>query len=143
MKETDFEAFNGLFKPTEKWGDYTKVQWYHVHQLYQIRKAISAPMVIHCSYEESGHSPKSYHYRGLATDFHIMTNMAFKDQAAVMLQTLEKLRLSDFCGIGFYPSPEWHTPGFHFDSRGESVMWVKHKGKYLYGLYSVKQVLGF
>jgi hypothetical protein len=141
MKESDFEVFEPIFKVSENWGDIEKVQWYHVHQLYQIRKAMGVPMVIHCCFAKDGHSTNSYHYQGLATDFHFLTNMSFKDQTAIMLQTLEKLKLIDFCGFGAYL--EWVNKGFHYDTRGVSAMWVQKDKKYQYGFYNVKQIVGF
>jgi uncharacterized protein YcbK (DUF882 family) len=139
MKDSDFGVFSPFFKPTERWGDISKVKWYHVYHLYQIRKAMGLPMVIHCCYADSGHAPNSYHYQGLATDFHFITKMDFSQLVKEVMLTLDNLKLSDFCGLGIYP--QWNNPGFHFDSRGESVIWTKWDNQYHYGIYNLRKFI--
>lgn len=136
MKTKDFDFFKPYFSTKEKWGDISKVQWHHVHHLFLIRERLSLlgydwPMIIHCSFENSGHSPNSYHYKGLATDFHFKTNEPLLKQYTTLRTALDSLSLNEFCGVGVYFW--WNNQGFHFDSRGSKMRWTSTKqGEYDY-----------
>jgi len=126
------------FSAGENWGNLEKVQWQHVHHLYLIRKELKRiscdwPMVIHCCHAESGHSSNSYHYQGLATDFHFHTSVTLKFQLIWLEQAISSLGLDDFLSVGVYPEWKPEPGGFHIDSRGTRLRWVKIKGEYKYG----------
>jgi len=136
----DYAPFQPYFNRNEPWGDPDKVQWYHVWHLWVVRYELiemgyNWPVSIHCSYELTGHSDKSFHGMGLATDFHFLrTNgTTIQDQFCIMVEVLKRLRLDLFTGLGVYP--HWNSPGFHLDTRGEQLFWVRDiNGRYKYGL---------
>lgn len=144
MKKETFKYFQPYFSPKENFGDIERVQWYHVKHLFDLRDAMhwqhNWPMIIHCCYEKDGHSENSYHYKGLATDFHFSTDAAFERQYEVLRWYLLKLELWNFVGLGTYP--DWNSPGFHIDSRGENIKWVHSDNKYYYGEEAINRVLG-
>lgn len=142
MNIDDFRQFRPYFSAREKWGDIDRIQWYHVHQLWSIRMALKEfghdwPIIIHCCYEMSGHSQNSYHYKGLATDFHFKTDEDLKIQYWALQEALLILNLEKFCGLGLYP--DWNNPGFHFDSRGYRIRWIYDKNMYIYGNDSISR----
>ena len=145
MNEADFNSFKPYFTKDEKWGDYTKVPWTHVHHLCAIRTGLLChgydwPISIHCCYEAGGHASKSWHKKGEATDFHFVTNFHISIQHEMLRKILIKARLESFMGIGVYPF--WNTPGFHVDGRGSSLYWYRdEKNKYHYGLPIVEEFL--
>jgi hypothetical protein len=143
MNVSDF-AHLPNFSPAEAWGDVKKVQWYHVIHLQQVREELRGyahdwPMEIHCSYATSGHSDNSYHYKGLATDFHFVSHETIAYQYEILELALESLNLSHFVGIGIYP--KWNNPGFHFDSRGFRARWIAKEGKYIYEMAKIEEIL--
>lgn len=135
MRPVNFKYFKKYFSENENWGNLKKVRWDHIKVLYDIRESMSVqynwPMIIHCCYAESGHAENSYHYQGLATDFHFKTNVSLKNQYKVLRGFLKQLNLWNYVGIGVYD--DWNNPGFHIDSRGEPVRWLRSAGKYFYG----------
>lgn len=137
--------FAPYFNKKENWGDHSKVLWFHIHHLWLIRThplLIECPMIIHCSYEETGHGSNSYHHRdgvSVATDFHFKCKEVLKCQSHKMVMVLRDLNLSNLCGLGVYP--EWNNPGFHFDSRGKRMRWGKINGKYEYDMKKVYDYL--
>lgn len=140
----DIKKLAPYFDGSEKWGDVNKVQWFHLHHLYLInvelnRMGYNWKMNIHCSYEKSGHSTNSWHYKGYATDFHFITDVPLQRQYLTLLKALDNLNLSDFCALGVYP--EWNNKGFHLDSRGSKVRWVQKGGKYIYSEKTIDEVL--
>jgi len=96
-------------------------------------------MVIHCCHEAKGHEESSLHYRGLATDFHFRTDLKLAGQFEILCEALETLTLDAFIALGVYP--EWNRPGFHLDSRGRRVRWIKLGGRYLYGEARTRRLL--
>jgi len=87
------------------------------------RSLIDCPVVIHCGYEPSGHSPNSYHYKKMAVDFHVKDHKDYGQQFKFLMQI-------DFNGIGWYP--EWNNLGWHVDTRNGFKLWTKRNGKYDY-----------
>jgi len=135
MNIDSFKSFHPYFNEREAWGDITKLEWSHIHHLYLLRIELiklnfDFPMIIHGSYAQSGHSNNSYHYHGLATDFHIKTITDLYDQYLLIEKALENLNLHNFVGLGTYP--HWETPGFHLDSRGFISRWLNKFNKYFY-----------
>lgn len=135
MKLESFENFSPYFTPYENWGEISMVKWWHIKHLYDIRIAMEEkynwPIIIHCCYETSGHSKKSYHHKGMATDFNFKTDKPFYFQYEMLKKALILLDLWEFSGVGCYP--EWNAPGFHLDGRGYGLRWYRANGKYYYG----------
>ena len=124
------------FSPREKWGDPHKVSGLLVLSLDATRDVYGEDptlysFVLHCAYELSGHSDKSLHYEGKAADFHVRSNGrppdTFVQQVLLMTKALGNLQLSEHVGLGIYP--QWNSPGFHFDVRGERARWGWLDGK--------------
>jgi len=93
-----------------------------------LRKITGHPVIIHQNggYSFKGHCDNSFHYLGLAADFHFQGwGLPFREQARIVLG------LSKFAGVGIYP--EWKPiPGFHVDVRPGFQIWAKRKGQYIY-----------
>jgi hypothetical protein len=94
------------FSPAEKWGDLDLVKFELIQKLDWLRDAAGVPIHIHCAGDHTGHSPNSYHYRGMAADIHA-DNIEVGD--------LFILATRWFKGIGVYP--RWNNPGLHLDIR--------------------------
>lgn len=79
-----------------------------------IRTQAGVPIVIHAAYAKSGHAPASWHYKGLALDFHFACTPD-------VLPLVDQLTLiEDYAainGIGCYQ--HWAHPGWHIDLRPE------------------------
>jgi len=134
----DFENFKPYFSANENWGDIEKISWTHVHQLWQIRTylyllGMKWPMVIHNSYASSGHANNSMHYKGLATDWHFVTEATFQEQYRLLCAALSVANLSAFCGLGVYPDFDGKKGFFHYDSRGFCIRWIRLDVTYYYG----------
>ena len=140
MKAEQFKYLQPFFSKNENWGDIEKVPWHHVHMLFMIRKAMAEcgfdwPMIIHCCHKTDGHSENSYHYKGLATDFHFNISCPLLKQYSVFNDVLRILKLSRFVGMGVYPVkfPYSDYKGFfHIDSRGEYLRWIRVNDEYIY-----------
>ena len=91
-----------------------------------MREYAGIPCIIHEAYAASGHSPKSYHYKGLAIDFHF-------EGLSLLEQFLISQRFA-WGGIGLYPF--WARPGLHVDMRPLGLFqpgarwWRDEKGVY-------------
>jgi len=85
-------------------------------------------MVIHCCFDLFGHKPGSYHFQGLATDFHFKCNRNIYSQSEILIDALKEANLYEVCGLGIYP--DWVNPGFHYDSRGDKARWKRRGDKY-------------
>lgn len=114
--------------------DPSKVNPKLIYTMDDVREGAGVPVWIHVAYEEDGHSPNSYHYRGDAVDFHF----GVSEKAGKKLSYLEQfvvLSQYPFGAIGFYPF--WNNPGWHVDLRpwGERrLYWVRNRnGGYDYG----------
>ena len=147
MRREQFTAFTPYFNEEEAWGDYTRVEWHHIHHLYLIRATLKKagydwPMKIHCSFDPGSHAANSLHHNGgisIATDFHFITDIPFRDQVTALGWALIDCCLQDFLGVGIYP--EWNNPGFHIDSREKKTRWGHIQGKYIYDMQKVKQYI--
>ena len=86
-----------------------------------LREISGESISIHVGWENDGHSTNSYHYKGLAVDFHFSTHKDFAQQLAWIEAVPE------FGGIGFYPDWKPHA-GWHIDLRpkanGARLYWV-------------------
>jgi hypothetical protein len=147
MQKSDFNKLSPFFDADENWGeDLEKVQWFHVHHLWLIRRAMikegkNWPMIIHCCYEKDGHSTNSCHYKGTATDFHFdrVKDIDIRTQLEWLISGMINCGLDQFMSVGIYP--QWNNPGFHLDSRGEALRWVKINGVYHYSIDSINKYL--
>ena len=90
----------------------------------KIRAAAGCGIVIHCSWSESGHAERSYHYTGQACDFHFR-GLSYLTQYALLREFRE------IGGLGFYP--EWSAVGWHVDLRSGFLQWVCRNNVYQYG----------
>lgn len=101
----------------------------------QLRKLLDSEMIVHEGKASSGHSDKSYHYKGRALDFHV------KD-----IDHREVMGLIDSCGFGGAGVYYWGAgfestsqPFFHIDDRPiqKYQRWISIKPneyKYMLGL---------
>jgi len=128
------------FSPTEWRKDPTKVSSELVYAADEVRDIAGkyypgVKFIIHVAWDDGGHSPKSYHYTGLAVDFHfsVPDNVTFPYSEQFAL--LSSMRV--FGGIGFYPF--WNHPGWHIDLRDRkpTLYWTRIHGKYIYTLPDV------
>lgn len=94
-----------------------------IDKLDAVREMAGLPIHIHVAWDNDGHSPNSYHYRGEAVDFHFAPGLDHSRE----LEILETVGLG---GIGFYPN--WSPrPGWHADIRqGRQARWIRVKGVY-------------
>ncbi len=113
------------FTRNEAWGDPDKVNGALLMVMDALRTHLDQGIVIHNAYAQSGHSPKSYHYKGDAVDFHV-TELPFAEAVTKVLAFLKDFGLEAHVGLGIYP--DWHTPGFHLDLRGSKTRWVRVAG---------------
>jgi len=95
------------FSPNENWGDWTKIAKELIFALDALRDYMGIPIYINCGYATSGHSPNSYHYKGMAVDVHC--------SLSALDFFLKAERFNKFNGIGIYP--DWYKPGLHLDIR--------------------------
>lgn len=118
------------FLPTEPWGEPEKISGLLLMTLYQLRCSSGWPVIIHCG-TQGLHCKNSYHYRGLAVDFHFQPpgDISFHSQIRHLLSFLADMQLANSVGLGVYP--QWHHPGFHFDVRGYKARWSQLQGRYV------------
>lgn len=109
----------------EEWGkDPTRANFRLTQIMDRLRELSDSPIQINVCYDDSGHSPKSYHKTGDAVDFVFLENLSY------ILQYFYISMFPELRGIGFYP--DWHTPGWHVDLRPEFLRWVRIDGIYSY-----------
>lgn len=116
------------FSPQENWGDFDKVSGLILLPLDAIRDYCGWEFFVHCAYNLTGHTTKSYHYKGLAVDGHFDPLIPFDIQIVKVEEALYDLQLEDFMGVGLYPTwknlrTDEQVPGFHFDARGFKARW--------------------
>lgn len=110
------------FKPTEAWGDPSRMNGLLLFLLDSIRDRWGdARFIIHCGFETGGHEKNSFHKFGAAVDFHIDSALSFPEQITRMEAILKELQVFDRVGLGVYP--DWNHPGFHLDVRGSYSRW--------------------
>lgn len=121
-----FQHIKG-FSKEEKWGDPYQMDGIivilleKVRELYKKQYDENASFVIHEGYAKDGHTTNSYHYKGMAIDFHIKTRLSFVKQVRAVLKILTDLQFNYKVGLGIYP--DWNNPGFHLDNRGKIARW--------------------
>jgi len=87
-------------------------------------------MIIHCG-TQGRHCENSYHYKGLAADFHFKPpngSINFLNQVDHLCRFLAEMQLTDSTALGLYP--QWRHPGFHLDVRGYKARWGKVDNQY-------------
>lgn len=89
-----------------------------------LRDKAGYPVVIHCAYDTDGHSPKSYHYKGLAADLHFKSDLTPLEQYCFISM------VPGLNGVGWYP--DWNNPGWHVDLRPNPLRWTRKDGVYCY-----------
>ncbi len=123
------------FSAHEKWGDPLLMDRETVLLLDALRERFKIPFVIHCGYEQSGHTPSSQHYVGKAADFHV-AELPFRDAVDLMVDFIGSpprgIGVHGRIGLGIYP--HWATPGFHVDTRGTFARWgaIVRQGRQVY-----------
>ena len=131
FSRTIWDTIEPYFLKKEPWGEPDKISGLLLLTLHNIRLRSSWPMIIHCG-TQGKHCKNSYHYKGLAVDFHFIppnNSISFRDQARFLMQYLVDMQFSDFTGLGVYP--DWKHPGFHLDCRGFKARWLKQNGEYV------------
>lgn len=108
------------FSDNEFEGNIDKMCGYTLLSIDMLRDYVNFPFVLHSSFAVSGHAKNSYHYRGLAVDFHVKY-ISFYDAYHKIIEALDKLQIKNYCGFGVYF--DWVNCGFHFDTRGERARW--------------------
>lgn len=113
------------FKANEWVKNPSKVNTGLILALEAVRVRAGVPIHIHVAWDDGGHATHSYHYKGMAVDFHFDQSLSKAEQLEAVLSVPE------IVGIGYYP--EWAHPGWHVDIReGERLFWVQRKGQYHY-----------
>lgn len=113
-----------FFTPNEFGTGVENVSLDLVYLLDRIRRLAKTAIVVHCAWAKTGHSANSWHYKGLACDFHF-TGLTYLSQYCLMRE------FRDIGGLGFYP--EWNHPGWHVDLRPGFLQWVQRSNEYHYG----------
>lgn len=85
-------------------------------------------ITINADYDEHGHAPNSWHYRGRAFDL-VIRDAETHEPLQVIKQLLIALRFK-WNGVGVYPY--WRAPGLHLDIRplastDRRAMWWRDK----------------
>lgn len=138
MRDQDWRNIN-YFVPREWAQDPNRVAKGLVYTMDKVRLVAGCPVVIHEAYAEDGHSEGSYHYVGLAVDFHFK-GLSYIQQFVV---------LSSFTYFGcIIFNPHWNSPGWHVDGRCpldiESRLigvFCQKKGRYIYGHSALSKAL--
>ena len=103
------------FSKREAWGNPDLMDARLLTMLDNLRHRLGKPIIIHAGYAVSGHAPNSYHYRGMAADFHVETEEPFIQLAGKIITWWW------FGGVGVYH--HWNNPGFHLDIRPSPLAW--------------------
>jgi len=115
------------FDPSEKWGDFTRMDYKLVSELDRLRHYIGKKIVLHCGYEPR--DGKGYHPKGMAVDCHA--------EGMRLLEFYLAASRFEFGGIGVYTW--WHRPGLHLDTRELT----EEKGRALWGSIAHKIYVPF
>lgn len=123
------------FRPDEFKEDYRKVSPDLIRYMDALREYAEVPIIIHEAWASGGHSENSYHYSGLAVDFHFGGSLSPLTEFSLILS------LRVFGGVGYYPG--WNNPGWHVDLRSDVpvVFWHRLNKRYFYGLSSLIRIL--
>jgi len=125
-----------FFNKEENWGSPESMDYRLLWLLDNIRKEIGKAFIVHCGFETSGHSQKSFHKEGMAVDLHVR---------GIGLYTAWELldKMWWIGGVGIYPY--WNKPGFHLDI-GPRRRWCKNKDgnyfKIVNGVFEWKMIDG-
>lgn len=119
-----YDITRPYFTEKEAWGEPCKMSGILLLTLLAIRQVVDEPFYVYGGYATTGHTEGSFHYRGLAVDFGVRSNIweayCYIDAAIINLQ------LDNYLGLGVYP--HWKPyPGFHIDIRGYKARWSKLK----------------
>ena len=126
-----WDKIDKYFEPKEAWGEPEKMSGLLLMVMYDLRFHSGWAIHVHCG-TQGKHCKNSYHYQGLAIDFHFKTPngiFTFREQAKYLMQYLVDMQLDNSCGLGVYP--QWANPGFHLDVRGKKARWLRQDGEYL------------
>jgi len=121
MKASDWAQIK-FFKPTEAWGDVSKISFALVRELDSFRAYIDIPIQITCG-TQGTHVEDSQHYLGLAVDV-VFPSIDKKDLFDIYLAASR----FGFKGIGVYPF--WRPQGgLHLDIRDTPMrhQWLARK----------------
>lgn len=126
MTDEDWKKLK-YFSKDEKWGDPLMMSSSLIYRMEELRHFVGQSIIIHCGYELTGHATNSYHYQGLAVDFHI--------KGLSLLEQYCAAEACGFTGIGAYPF--WNNPGLHVDIRpkkddGITTWWCDKNKQYHY-----------
>lgn len=109
MKPDDWENIKYMHFLTESWGDAYKIDRDLVYTIERMRIYAQKPCILTSpAYTTIGHSPNSFHYKGLAAD------LRFK--GASLLEMYILAERFNFSGIGLYPI-SGRGPFMHLDKR--------------------------
>lgn len=122
MKKEDWKKLK-CFTQKEKWGSPDKMDLDFLLALDNYRQSLDCGFSITEGYATEGHSPNSYHYKGLAVDGRFTRN----NKPLSLKETIFLALNSPFMGVGIY-SYSW-APFVHFDFREAKnrVLWVSSK----------------
>jgi len=112
------------FKPTENWGDVSKINPVLIYKLDKMRSYANRPFIIHVAYDIEGHAKSSYHGMGMAIDGHFQ-GMSLLEQYLIAERFI-------WGGLGLYSW--WNNRGLHLDIREQSygARWASEKeGEYI------------
>ena len=124
------------FYQTEAWGDWMEMDVRLLFCLDRLRARLGRRINIHCGYEQSGHSPRSFHKYGMAVDFDV--------EGTKLSELFDLYRFFQsnwyFGGIGVYPF--WNNPGIHLDVGPVGRTWLRDKdNNYIYDYNEMYNVL--
>jgi len=112
------------FKPTENWGDPSRMDLKFMQELDAFREYVNTPILIHCG-TQGEHVEGSAHYMGIAADLEFP-----KLTLAGLLDMWIAAQRFQFGGIGLYPG--WRgvdgeiRGGLHLDGRkGRRALWMR------------------
>jgi hypothetical protein len=128
------------FKPSENWGQPNKISGILLFVIDAVRSLLGLPIMLTdypaCPETNSGHSPHSYHYLGMALDAYIgRGSFTVLEVLRNFTSILEiDLQIHNY-GLGYYPF--WtkypNGIGIHFDVREKQTFWISPKaGEYIY-----------
>lgn len=128
------------FKRSEAWGDPDLMDPFLLLIMDGFRDSLPKGcwIKVHNGYKEGGHSQNSYHYKGMASDWHVEGCSLVNAERWLMRYLYKSInidnsgklyQLIDYVGIGIYP--DWNNPGFHLDVRGKRASWARLNNQYV------------
>lgn len=127
------------FNTGEAWGEPEKINPLLLWLLQSIRDRLprGSAIKIHVGFKTAGHSKSSWHYKGMAVDFHVI-GLSVLEAEEIIMKFLTETGLIEYVGIGIYP--DWNNPGFHLDVRGTRAAWSRIGADYLAYLTGVNYI---